>query len=407
MDNPLKLWFYSTGKIVMDNSLTTHYSMEGFKLDLSEDYITFQELYAKNIKFKNCLVEKKTDFFRFFIDFDVLSEIIIDEEPYLKCIQEVIFNIYNIKDLKCISTVPDKNVEIIKENKKFIKQGFHFHWPDLIVDVETAIKIRSNILVSIKTVFGRIEHFDNDWEKIIDKCVYKKNGLRLIGSDKCIVADSTRVYEDRVYILKDVYIDKISNKEMVEYYTNNILALVKDTSVRSDKTEITKYVNLNEYEEEPQVLNSELISISKNSPIYLEIKKFFKNHATGYNVEDLGNISKVNGKDMYLIYTKSKYCQNKNGFHKNNHIYFKITPTGLCQKCLSQNTGLHGCCRDYQSSYVPLSTGIMTVLNWKKPKEKISSSQESFSINSLLERLENKLTNKNSFSGPGKRKNTL
>ncbi len=407
MDNPLKIWFYSTGKIVTDNSLTTHYSMEGFKLNLSEDYDTFQELYAKNIKFKNCLVEKKTDFFRFFIDFDVLSEIIIDEEPYLKCIQEVIFNIYNIKDLKCISTIPDKNIEIIKDNKKFIKQGFHFHWPDLIVDVETAIKIRSNILVSIKTVFGKVEHFDNDWEKIIDKCVYKKNGLRLIGSDKCTISDSTRVYEDRVYILKDVYIDKIFNKEMVEYYTNNMLALVKDTSVRSDKTEITKYVNLNEYEEETQVLNSELISVSKNSPVYLEIKKFFKNHATGYNVEDLGNISKVNGKDMYLIYTKSKYCQNKNGFHKNNHIYFKITPTGLCQKCLSQNTGIHGCCRDYQSSYVPLSTGVLSALNWKKPKEKISCSQESFSINGLLERLENKLTNKNSFSGPGKRKNTV
>jgi hypothetical protein len=194
---------------------------------------------------------------------------------------------------------------------------------------------------------------------------------------------------------------------LVEYYTNNTLALVKDTSIRSDKSEITKYVNLNEYEEETQVLNSELMSISKNSPVYLEIKKFFKNHATGYNVEDLGNISKVNGKDMYLIYTKSKYCQNKNGFHKNNHIYFKITPTGLCQKCLSQNTGIHGCCRDYQSSYVPLSTGVLSALNWKKPKEKISCSQESFSINGLLERLENKLTNKNSFSGPGKRKNTV
>ena len=105
MDNPLKLWFYSTGKIVTDNTLTTHYSMEGFKLNLSEDYTFFQELYAKNIKFKNCLVEKKTDFFRFFIDFDVLSEIIVDEEPYLKCIQDVIYNIYNIKDLKCISRI--------------------------------------------------------------------------------------------------------------------------------------------------------------------------------------------------------------------------------------------------------------------------------------------------------------
>ena len=63
MDNPLKLWFYSTGKIVTDTSITTHYSMEGFKLNLTEDYNTFQELYAKHIKCKNCLVEKKTYFF--------------------------------------------------------------------------------------------------------------------------------------------------------------------------------------------------------------------------------------------------------------------------------------------------------------------------------------------------------
>lgn len=277
MDNPLKLWFYSTGKIVTDTSLTTHYSMEGFKLNLSDDYDTFQELYAKNIKFKNCLVEKKTDFFRFFVDFDVLSESIVDEEPYLKCIQEVIYNIYNIKNLKCISTIPDKNVEIIKDDKTFLKQGFHFHWPNLIVDVETAIKIRSNILVNIKTIFGKVEHFDNDWEKIIDKCVYKKNGLRLIGSDKCTIADNTRVYEDRVYILKNVYIDKNSNRELVDYYTSNILALVKDTSIRSCETEITKYINLNEYEEEErQVSNSEMVSISKKSLEYSEIEKIFQ-----------------------------------------------------------------------------------------------------------------------------------
>jgi hypothetical protein len=406
MDNPLKLWFYSTGKIVNDTSLTTHYSMEGFKLNLSDDYDTFQELYAKNIKSKNCLVEKKTDFFRFFVDFDVLSESIVDEEPYLKCIQDVLYNIYNINNLKCISTIPDKNVKIVRENKTFIKQGFHFHWPELIVDVETAIKIRSNILVNIKTIFGKVEHFDNDWEKIIDKCVYKKNGLRLIGSDKCTIADNTRVYEDRVYILKNVYIDKNSNRELVDYYTNNTLALVKDTSIRSDMSEITKYINLNEYEEEErQISNSELMPISKKSLEYSEIEKFFKNHATGYNVEDLGNISKVRGKDMYLIYTKSKYCQNKQGFHKNNHIYFKLTPTGLCQKCLSQNTGLHGCCRDYQSSYVPLSTCIVTALNWKKPKSKEVSFQDSFSVSNLLERLENKIVAKDAFRGPGKKRN--
>ena len=278
MDNPLKLWFYSTGKIVTDTSISTHYSMEGFKLNLLEDYNTFQELYAKHIKCKNCLVEKKTEFFKFFIDFDVLSEIIIDEEPYLKCIQDVIFNIYNIKNLKCISTVPNKNIKIVKEDKTFIKQGFHFHWPDLIVNVETAIKIRSNILVNIKTLFGKVDHFDNDWEKIIDKCVYKKNGLRLIGSDKCTIADNTRVYEDRVYVLRNVYIDKNTDKEMFNHYTDNIIELVRDTSIRSNKTEITKYINLTEYEEEENLIsNSDISPISKNSQVFLEIQKFFKN----------------------------------------------------------------------------------------------------------------------------------
>ena len=405
MDNPLKLWFYSTGKIVTDTSISTHYSMEGFKLNLLEDYNTFQELYAKHIKCKNCLVEKKTEFFKFFIDFDVLSEIIIDEEPYLKCIQDVIFNIYNIKNLKCISTVPNKNIKIVKEDKTFIKQGFHFHWPDLIVNVETAIKIRSNILVNIKTLFGKVDHFDNDWEKIIDKCVYKKNGLRLIGSDKCTIADNTRVYEDRVYVLKNVYIDKNTDKEMFNYYTDNIIELVRDTSIRSNKTEITKYINLTEYEEEENLIsNSDIYPISKNSQVFLEIQKFFKNHATGYNVEDLGNISKVKGKDIYLIYTRSKYCQNKQGFHKNNHIFFKLTPSGLCQKCLSQNTGHYGCCRDYQSSYVPLSNGVISALNWKKPKFKETQLQGSFSINGLLERLENRIVSKDVFRGPGKKK---
>jgi len=400
MDNPLKLWFYSTGKIVKDTSISTHYSMEGFKLNLTEDYNTFQELYAKHIKCKNCLVEKKTEFFKFFIDFDVLSEIIIDEEPYLKCIQDVIFNIYNIKNLKCISTVPNKNIKIVKEDKTFIKQGFHFHWPDLIVNVETAIKIRSNILVNIKTLFGKVDHFDNDWEKIIDKCVYKKNGLRLIGSDKCTIADNTRVY-----VLKNVYIDKNTDKEMFNYYTDNIIELVRDTSIRSNKTEITKYINLTEYEEEENLIsNSDISPISKNSQVFLEIQKFFKNHATGYNVEDLGNISKVKGKDIYLIYTRSKYCQNKQGFHKNNHIFFKLTPSGLCQKCLSQNTGQHGCCRDYQSSYVPLSNGVISALNWKKPKFKETQLQGSFSINGLLERLENRIVSKDVFKGPGKKK---
>jgi hypothetical protein len=91
-------------------------------------------------------VEKKTKFFKFFIDFDLLTETIIDECVYIKCIQEVLYEIYKIKELKCIVTTADKFLNVVKNDKKYYKQGFHFHWPELVVDNETALDIRHNIV---------------------------------------------------------------------------------------------------------------------------------------------------------------------------------------------------------------------------------------------------------------------
>ena len=73
MENPLNVWLFSTGKMVTDSTkqTITHFMFNGGKLDISSDHETFQEMYSKYIKFKNCIVEKKTDFFKFFVDFDI------------------------------------------------------------------------------------------------------------------------------------------------------------------------------------------------------------------------------------------------------------------------------------------------------------------------------------------------
>ena len=93
-NSPLRSWFFSTNKIVKDSNIrnVTHYMLDGGKLDLTNDYILFQELYAKYFNYKNCIVEKKTNTFRFFIDFDVLSKEIINISEYTKCIQNVMSN---------------------------------------------------------------------------------------------------------------------------------------------------------------------------------------------------------------------------------------------------------------------------------------------------------------------------
>ena len=409
MENPLNVWLASTGKRVADSSKqdVTHFMLDGGKYNISTDHDEFQLMYSKYIKFKNCIVERKTNFFKFFIDFDVLSEEIINIDDYMVIIQNTINNLYKKDNLVCIITGSDKIKEIYKNGILYFKQGFHLHWPDIIVDKHTSLSIRNNLIVNLTTVFGKNEKYYNSWEKIIDRCVYENNGLRLVGSDKCTISDGIKVYEDRIYILKDVYTGTKRDESLFDFYNLDTFQLVKNTSIRTDSQSITEIDILSEYIETDENIETScgnLITLSKNSPEYKAIEKFFKLHATGYRVEDIRNITKSKDKDLYLISSKSKYCQNKQDFHSNNHIYFKLTPSGLCQKCMSESHGIHGWCREFESSFEPITQSLGSTLNWKKPKIKEIEKSENFSIPNLLVKLENKITGKNVFTGPQKKK---
>ena len=170
----------------------------------------------------------------------------------------------------------------------------------------------------------------------------------------------------------DVYIGTNKDESRKDFYESNTLQLIKDTSIRCDANSITDVHDLGDYieSEEPIKKSDNQIDIQKGSSEYKSIEKFFKLHAAGYRVEDIRSIRRIKDKPMFLIYSKSKFCQNIQHFHSNNHIYFKLTPSGLCQKCLSESTGVHGPCREYQSMYVPITTALESSLKWKKPKSK-------------------------------------
>lgn len=411
MDNPLTTWFYSTGKIVTDSNKqnVTHFLLDGGKLDISKDYELFQEMYSKYINCKNCIVERKTDVFKFFIDFDFNSTEVIDISNYIKVIQDVIQHIYQ-KTYICIITTADKSKENIKSGVKYIKQGYHLHWPDIFVNKDIAKSIRKNIIVRLTTEFGKIESCYDNWDKIIDKCVYDANGLRLIGSDKCSISDGVKHYENRVYIIKSVYNGKIVDSELTNEYINNNLLAIKQTSVRTDIDKITKTINLQIYEETEDTGDTStkkgFVRLDKDSYEYQAIIKFFKNFMPLYRSEDIRIIQKSKENPVYIIATKSKYCQNKGDFHSHNNIYFKLTPSGFCQKCLSESEGEFGCCRDYQSAPIPITPGLESALGWKKPKTKSEEVPvfEKFTLENILFNMENRITNKTQSIGPPKSK---
>lgn len=404
-NNPLIRWLYSCDKIVKDlERPVTHFMLDGGKIDLNKDYDTFQDIYAKNILEKNCIVELKTEIFKLFIDFDVLAIEEIEIKEYVFLIQDIIKSIYNIEPL-CIVTCADKNKKIKRDSVEYLKQGYHLHWPEIFVNKEIAIKIRTVIVVKFTTIYGKIPGFFENWEKIIDKTVYGHNGIRLLGADKCSISDGIKNYENRVYVIHSVYIGKEMNEDMTSEYINNTLKAVKDTSIRCSETEITNHNSLPEYEiqEDTEEEKSGFDNIKKDDYVYSAIQKFFINYAIGYRAEDIRKIVKIKEKEIYIIESKSKFCQNIDDFHSNNHIFFKLTPFGFCQRCRSERYGKFGCCRDYSSNLIQISSTLQSALGWKRPKSKVKIETKDFSIPSLLEKLEGNITNKPRFSGPPKK----
>jgi hypothetical protein len=415
--NPLRVWLFSTGKIVKNaaNTNVTHYMLDGGKLDLTADYQLFQELYAKYIDFKNCIVEKKTDIFRFFIDFDILSTEILNINTYAVSVQNVICNIYNNPDLKCIITKADNPKEVTKGDNVFIKQGYHFNWPDINVDKNVALRIRENILISLNTIYGKAETFLDSWDKIIDKCVYDKNGLRLVGSDKCTYSDGKYTYENRVYNYYTTYIGNKLSEEHDDTYKGNLLKVIQDTSIRTDTECITEFYDLPEYEETEEDFSSNepgnFTLLSNENSQKISILRFFKNHVTGYRVDDIRGILKSQMYDtLYLINTKSKYCQNKCGYHTNNHIYFKLTPAGICQMCMSENdgepddNGIVINCKNFESKRIPLSHDLKSSLKWGVKQDNTISEKNVSLVSLMMDKISDNLSDKKALTGPKTRK---
>lgn len=404
-NNPLIRWLYSCDKVVKTSDRNvTHFMLDGGKLDLTKDYDVFQQVYSKNINEKNCIVELKTNIFKLFIDFDVLSIEEFEINKYVKVIQETIKDIYNI-DTICILTNANINKKVKRDDKEYIKKGYHLHWPEILVNKEVANKIRMMIIVRFTTIFGKIPEFYENWEKIIDRTVYEHNGIRLLGADKCSISDGIKTYENRVYIIHSVYLGNEYSENLTNIYKKDTLKSIKDTSIRSSETDITKCNVLPEYvsDEEYNDENSGFDTVNKDSDINKAIQRFFVNYACGYRVEDVRKIIKIKDKEIYIIESKSKYCQNIEDYHSNNHIFFKLTPFGFCQRCRSDRDGKFGCCRDYCSRVIPISMTLRSALGWKIPKSNVKTDTKDFSIISMLEKIEGNLTGKPIFTGPSKK----
>jgi hypothetical protein len=402
--DPLTQWFHITNKFIKKDSdkVPTHLLLNGGCIDLSEDFDKFMELYPKHVRDnKLYIIEKKTPVFNFFLDLDFIDQQIVDIREITTIIQQVI-NFFYEQNFHCIvCTCENKNIN--KQSNVYIKQGFHLHWPKLKVNISTAKQIRISIVTKLQTIYGKRESCYNSWNDIVDECVLDKNGLRMCYSSKGHFADGKFVSEGRPY--SPAFVVSGAGGENIEEYNllmKSIEYTVRECSIRTNDP-ITPVKNipigLTEECEECEETNSDRRKLSSKSQEYQEIIRFFKCHVKDYTSDDIKGIFNYSDGKLYIIQTRSQYCQNIGKEHNSCGVYFKLTSFGLCQKCFCKCDTMsgrkYGYCKDFSSSLIPCSDHLKRLLKWKiGSKESQKEIQKELSVTSFRDLLYNQFTNK-------------
>jgi len=383
--NTLTNWFYTTNQIINKDSDTkpTHLLLDGGRVKINDGLIhTFYKLYAECLdnKIPVHIVEHKTHLFKFFSDLDFINETEMTQETLISIIhiiQEALYYMFEHNHNVIVCTTEKKIV--IKDTVEYIKQGVHLHWPTLVVNTENALLIRELIIHKLKTTFGERDSI-NKWEDVVDLCVYKTNGIRMVGSSKCSYNRSngkTEFIDDKRIYKPTIILDCHKQCLDVELETllNNTYNMVVATSIRLTDGELTKIVNIPEFLKLPQSNECEECEdqestskrVSSSSLVYQEIVRFFRIHVKNYDADDIKKILNFDDK-VYIILTRSKYCQNIDRSHNSCQIYFKLTKDGICQKChciCNTMAGRkYGFCKDYASEYIKCTGHLLKFLNW-------------------------------------------
>ena len=433
---------------LVNNSTATHYSLNGgkyciniqsadaAKLDMVnvDDNAEFLKLYTMAIMVNKlvCLVERRTTrTFLMYFDIDIIDhrDIQIEEllETYLRTIQRVIVSFYDnntpASRFQCIVlSAPIKAVTQSRastsseqggqETVQCEKSGFHLHWPNLVVDENIALLLRYNIVLALEQEQQQPRAWpQNSIDDIVDECVFTKNGLRMVGSDKmkqCTAPGCTkgllrrgypcttcvgkgRVPEGRAYTLRAAFTKTMEPDEayFMQMYpasavnggerVNKILTLVQRCSIRT-MAELT-----------PGFAPPDIgvMSLPKRSTGAFSKRDEFAYTDVGGRSSDLSKcLQMVLRQSVHTAYANlsisqvayqkgsarmgrsykvkvnalsqgSCYCQNVQRAHKSSQVYFIFSERrGLSQRCWSQKYN----CKMYHSPSVTIPEALHRAL---------------------------------------------
>lgn len=299
-------------RFTCDDASPTHLLMTGGKLKVrSTDIDVFRKEYMNTVRSNQCIsvVEKvqKNRPFKMFFDFDFKEPLDNQKEfivQFIHLCEEYLKK--SIRAVVCLGVGT---------------HGIHIILKDTIVTQDQGIQMCN----ALKTKKNNL-----------DISVYK-TGLRMIWSHKKNVK---QFYKPSFIWYESQLSDLTEEESMDERFLDSCSIhthLDANTQVEQNEEEITCY------EIEPKDLNLINENLSLIHPAYTNAK--------------ITHVKRI--KNDYYIQSYSRYCMNRRGNHRSNHVYFVMSKKKLYQKCYctcdtTQNRTF-GKCKNFSSK--PVSIG--------------------------------------------------
>jgi len=424
------------------NELANYLTFDGFMLRVPEELEpAFLEEYARCVLVnkKNCfMIEKRTPVYRMHFDLDCVQPEPVDTDTVLSWCRHFMTAIrafYPDAPAKCmdmvimaaVNTPPadpaaHKHVTGSDGTTPCVKCGFHVIMPRLLVTMKEALTLRAACVAAFIKHVGARSPPCNSVEDLIDECVHRANGLRMMGSKKmvkcssckrgsggCMECNGTkRQVEDRVYLPTAVLNETQGAARVTEGM--DLLKMLKQCSIRElgagvvitpmtippgapvpaffaaksstvqkagDKRDMN-YAGC-AFKEDGNRSAKFSVEISIHTELAAEMLAAARKLDPVYKDVTFKDIKCDADRSVYVCRTSgwgSSYCLNVKRDHNTNTIWFQFSDkAGLSQRCFSDKACPPGCsarCRVYASPAARIADPLRSALfpNSKEQKKK-------------------------------------
>jgi hypothetical protein len=348
----------------------SHVLMDGGVLSIPFDKLRdFYEVYIKSIKAdeKVFVVEQKTDTYNFFMDVDYKDDESLSLDQVKSICQIICDKVDTFHSTKCLISVGEP-----KPKDGQIKTGIHLNWPGLVVNQMGAIQLMHHVVHTLEKIYSA-----KDWTKIIDSSVYgsvgtKGSGFRLPWSHKktqhseckgvgCTNCDGGKFIEGEyltVFTCSDGHMESINQEITME----KLLA----STVRTSETTIIEIPELvilcqpipKKFHREGDFTNVESKDEINDIELLTLLETFIRKNMDGN--EDIRVLKIFKYKNIHLLKTTSRYCENIKRNHNSNHIKLIIDNRFIYQKCFCRCDTIEGrqlgTCKDFSGRKHKLET---------------------------------------------------